>query len=117
MAVRQATFEGIELATKAKEIHPMTTVINWSARVSDSLAQRRAGGRRRYNAVRRVNAECRKNEVARLLRCLGLGRGSRAEIARRLGVSRATVTRDVQALFAEATFCAACGRSNNEPSP
>ena len=56
---------------------------------------RRAGGRRRYNAERQRGAEKRRAEVARLLVKYGRHkRGTRARIARELGVSEATVSRD-----------------------
>lgn len=62
-------------------------------------AFRRAGGRRRYNSHRREMASLRRAKVAQLLREFGVGRGVQAAIARRLGVSQATICRDVQALI------------------
>lgn len=62
-------------------------------------AYRRAGGRRRYNLKRQDEARTRRDEVSRLLDLYGSKRrGTRARIARELGVSRATVTRDVRAV-------------------
>jgi IS30 family transposase len=52
---------------------------------------RRAGGRRHYNAVRRLRAVQRKVQVAQLYR-EGL---SQHEIARRLGVHPSTISRDL----------------------
>lgn len=62
---------------------------------------RRAQGRRRYNNERQEAARERRDEVARLLDLYGpKRRGVRARIARELGVSRATVTRDVRVVEA-----------------
>jgi DNA invertase Pin-like site-specific DNA recombinase len=67
--------------------------------LSPEEAYRRAGGRRRYNQRRQDAERARHKEVSRLLDLYGEGkRGTRARIARELGVSRATVTRDVRAL-------------------
>lgn len=64
-----------------------TTRCAWSAPVSNSEAYRRAGGRRRYNAMRRAAA------LVRSLEALALHRAgcSKADIASRLLVSRSTV--------------------------
>ncbi len=59
---------------------------------------RRAGGRRAFNALRQREAEIRRIRVAMLLLEVGFLRGSVSEIARRLGVHRSTVCRDVQFL-------------------
>lgn len=61
-------------------------------------AYRRAGGRQRYNQRRQEAASERRAEVSRLLDLYGRRkRGVKARIARELGVSRATVTRDARA--------------------
>ncbi len=73
----------------------------WVDRVSSEEASRRAGGRRRWNALRRDRAIVRRGEVARLLRAYGAARGSQAKIARELQVSFATISRDVQQLLAQ----------------
>lgn len=58
---------------------------------------KRAGGRRRYNRQRQVAAEQRRAQVRELLARYGRkGRGTQARIARELGVSEATVSRDVR---------------------
>lgn len=62
-------------------------------------AFKRAGGRRRYNLRRQEAASARRDEVSRLLDLYGeRRRGTLARIARELGVSRATVTRDARDL-------------------
>jgi DNA invertase Pin-like site-specific DNA recombinase len=64
-------------------------------------AFKRAGGRRRYNERRQEEARARRDEVSRLLDLYGeRRRGTLAKIAREMGVSRATITRDVRALTA-----------------
>jgi hypothetical protein len=72
--------------------------------------RRRAAGRRHYNTVRRFRAAWRRCEVARMVLESGIGRGYQARIARELGVSRATVCRDVAWLHAESRPCPSCGR-------
>ena len=91
---------------------------------------RAAGGRRGWNRQRQDMAEIRRLEVVRLLRKVGSGRGSQVTIARALGVSESTVSRDVRAVFAMTgqSRCPCCGsvvpeedlpyppRSNRKPS-
>jgi hypothetical protein len=57
---------------------------------------RRAGGRRRYNLQRQLNAMQRQKEVARLFREFGHVRGFQAQLARALGVSESTISRDLE---------------------
>jgi hypothetical protein len=60
---------------------------------------RRAGGRRHYNAWRQFQQQHRRLEVSALLGRYGIAKhGVQARIARELGVSEATVSRDVRAL-------------------
>lgn len=66
--------------------------ILWRVPTTDSEAHRRAGGRRRYNAERQRQAKQRLEKVLNL-RADGL---TQAEIARRLGVHRSTVSRDLK---------------------
>lgn len=85
----------------------------WSETVSTEEAQARAGGRRHYNAMRQVDAALRRQEVARLVVAAGgfLVPGVQARIAAHLGVSRATISRDVAALLRgiPARSCPCCG--------
>lgn len=72
---------------------------DWSKPITDDEARRRAGGRARYNA-RRSDAAI-KRRVYRLLPMLGgmePSRGDLDDLARRLHVSKATVSRDVASL-------------------
>jgi hypothetical protein len=72
---------------------------------------RLASGRRHYNSVRRFRAQLRRREVARLLRARGtlFDRGTQARLARELGVSRATISRDVAVLLRTNYPCPRCG--------
>ena len=70
--------------------------MSWTAPTDFTTVCRRAGGRRRYNAQRAAARQQRLAEVSRLLHVLGLpGRGRGAWIAGILGVSRATICRDL----------------------
>jgi DeoR/GlpR family transcriptional regulator of sugar metabolism len=74
------------------------------------VVRRRAGGRNRYNARRRVAAMLRRIEVANLIKQRGgLSRGNQAAIARELEISEATVSRDLKALLFSGTICEHCG--------
>ena len=89
---------------------------DWSTRVPDNVAFRRAGGRRYVNAYRQFLAALRRSEILAILQRTGMdlrARGTRAELARRLGVSRTTIGRDIDRIFcdaAEHARCPACGR-------
>jgi hypothetical protein len=83
----------------------------WARPTSDAAAWARAGGCRRHTATRRARAELRRAEVVRLLGTLGWRHGTQAVIARRLGVSEATISRDPTALFLSSRprRCPLCG--------
>ena len=87
----------------------------WRQPTSDEAAWRRASGRRHVNAWRKFKAVVRQREVARLLLADGrsmFDRGVQSDIAKRLGVHRSTVHRDIWALIAEANtrrVCPLCG--------
>jgi hypothetical protein len=73
----------------------------WTITTNRAEVCRRAAGRRRYHAQRRFERDCRRALVARMLRSRGrLERGDQARLAQELGVSEATVSRDVAAIFA-----------------
>ena len=80
----------------------------WSKWTDFETVKKRAGGRRHYNDLRRIYAKLRRNEVA-LLFAQGF---EQAEIARRLGVHRSTVSRDIKSFFQmlnEEKNCPVCG--------
>src|ERR1700722_10042579 len=91
----------------------------WSAPTNFETVCRRAAGRRRYNAWRQFMRAYRRTQVAKLLLEFikaGRGTGPRGilgelnEIARQLGVSRSTISRDVQALQRQFHPCPHCGK-------
>lgn len=82
---------------------------DWSSPVDDATAYKRAGGRRHYNSLRQLRAMARRKRVAELL----VRDMSQAEMARRLGVHRSTICRDVAWLWrvaSEQSRCPICGR-------
>jgi len=81
----------------------------WSQPTTWDAVCRRAAGRRAYNARRTEAALLRRVEVVGLYRRLGRRHGVQAEVARRLGVSQATVSRDLQALRELMAPCPCCG--------
>lgn len=76
--------------------------------------QQRAGGRRRYNAARQAQARARRAAILELIGTpvvLGF-HGWQAQLAKRFGVSRATICRDLTALLQEWRHyysCHTCG--------
>lgn len=68
-------------------------------RLSFDQICKRAGGRRRYNHQREIAKEARRKEVERLLNEYGRKAwGVQARIARELGVSEATISRDIESI-------------------
>jgi hypothetical protein len=80
----------------------------WSEWVSDCEAAARAGGRRKYNAVRRDRARFRRIEVVKRVLSDGWTYGIQARIALDLGVSHSTICRDLKAIFPGAIQCPVC---------
>jgi hypothetical protein len=95
---------------------------------SFSARSRRAAGRRRYNKLRYALALMRRKKVSKLLweyRKLGVLRrmswhGVQARIAFELGVSKSTITRDVQwleQLREDQNRCPRCGAILSDIAP
>ena len=70
----------------------------WNITTTAENAYKRAGGRRGYNGHRQQLAILRLQKITALLGEVGFQWGSRSELARRLGVSRSTICRDMQHL-------------------
>ena len=98
----------------SRESWPWVGFDGWAKHAATDVAHRRAGGRRRYNAARQRERELRRDRLSALAvetwpRFM-TDRGWQAWAARQLGVSRATLCRDVDAILAEqfgrrGTFC------------
>jgi DNA-binding NarL/FixJ family response regulator len=73
----------------------------WSTSTDFDTICRRASGRRRYNALRQLQAELRRFQVARFLR-QGIQQVQMAEV---LGVHPSTISRDIATLLAEHRLC------------
>jgi Ribbon-helix-helix protein, copG family len=73
---------------------------SWSHPTTWTEVCQRASGRRKYHSIRRLQARLRRHQVAQHLRQEGLGYGVKTELARSLGVSKATITSDVRAILA-----------------
>jgi hypothetical protein len=89
----------------------------WSQRIDTGAAYRRASGRRHYNAVRRFIQALRRAELAERLACKDalFRRGLQTELARELGVSRATVCRDMAYLLRLGWPNPTCGAYTRTP--
>lgn len=95
---------------------------DWNASTDWATVCRRAAGRARWNAIRRLLAAVRRCEVARLLSEFApyyspLQRGLQVRIARTLGVSEATISRDVRAILrcTDRQACPTCGLAQLTP--
>ncbi|HMA37105.1 MAG TPA: hypothetical protein VKY74_21800 [Chloroflexia bacterium] len=65
--------------------------------------------RDQYQILRQFTVNYRRARVAHLVRHYGLGRGQQARMARALGVSPTTISRDVATLLALVAPCPYCG--------
>jgi hypothetical protein len=83
--------------------------MSWSSPTSFNEVCRRAGGRRHYNSWRRFMKVSRRRDVMLLLVKYGYQQGVQARIARLLGVSEATISRDVRAALRASRVCQYCG--------
>jgi len=84
--------------------------INWQAPRTQDEAYRRHAARSRWNSLRRLRAEDRRQRLLELiLEVGGLAWGAQTQLARRLGVDKSTISRDVQQLMARDPPCPTCG--------
>jgi hypothetical protein len=95
---------------------------DWGDSTDWETVCRRNAGRRHYNAVRSLRRALRRREVARLLleysqRSGGLAHGLQARIARELGVSQGTVSRDVRFLLEQGRRACACPLCGSRVAP
>lgn len=76
---------------------------DWGALTDAGTAKRRAGGRRRYNAMRRRRVEARRRAIADMLAGRGLAaavtRGLGKALAGQFGVSPSTISRDLRLIL------------------
>ncbi len=90
----------------------------WSFPTTPDEVARRAAGRRHYNCWRQHVAFYRRMEISRRLTVQGaFRRGYQARLARELGVSRATICRDVRELLRSGYPCRHCGAYTRPPEP
>jgi hypothetical protein len=90
--------------------------VQWNSPATADEVARRAGGRNRYNAYRRLHRDLRRALLWDWLaeRRVNLGdlrwrTGGQARLAAELGVSRSTISRDVAALLPLVEWCGRCG--------
>jgi hypothetical protein len=70
----------------------------WRQPTSADVAYRRAAGRRAYNMQREIVAMRRRERLAKMLGGYAPTRGELSGVAHRMGVSKATASRDVAQL-------------------
>jgi hypothetical protein len=71
----------------------------WSQPTTWNEVCQRSSGRRKYHGIRRLRMRVRRLTVSRHLQREGFGYGVKAQLARTLGVSKATITSDVRAIL------------------
>jgi hypothetical protein len=102
------------------EFRPGNYMVNksWSQPTSWDEVCRRAAGRAKYHAIRRLARAVRRGKVMELLSQYGMGRGVQARISRELGCARSTICVDVRELMFKVRSCPTCGhildQSNRE---
>jgi hypothetical protein len=82
---------------------------SWSQPTSWDVVCRRAAGRAKYHAIRRLAKAIRRGKVMQLLERYGMSRGVQSRIAREIGCSRATISTDVKELLYTVRTCPTCG--------
>jgi hypothetical protein len=80
----------------------------WSAPTTWDEVKRRAVGRYKYNAIRRVQAQLRRREVLRLLGEWGWVAGVQSRMAEALQVHRSTICRDLKVIMPLMDECPTC---------
>lgn len=81
----------------------------WARETQMSVVSRRAGGRRRHNALRQFRAEYRRTLLVREIeRAGGIAHRIQAQIAKTLGVSESTISRDIKRVFRTLSVCPTC---------
>lgn len=84
--------------------------IEWPSRSATEAGLTPADKRTLYNSMRHTQAVIRRAEMMRLFVAYGGGRGTKARIARELGVHRSAITRDFkEAVWVHEQPCPTCG--------
>ncbi|HZU05713.1 MAG TPA: hypothetical protein VFB73_07065 [Chloroflexota bacterium] len=86
--------------------------VQWAAWTDPEIVKRRAGGRKHYNAMRRLQRDLRRLEILErspLLLTLLSKSGAQQRLAAALGVHLSTISRDVAAILAAYRPCPLCG--------
>ncbi len=84
--------------------------VSWNTPTDRETVCKRAAGRRRYNARRGMQKLVRRMQILNLLSERSLfDHGLRTRLARELGLSVSTISRDLKALFYTHAICPACG--------
>jgi hypothetical protein len=99
-----------ELGSSSSSTARRRVTVPGSAPTTPEEVARRAGGCRHYNCWRQAQALIRRSNESRLLREYPhFKRGTVSAIAKKLGVHRSTVCRDLKALRRLARPCRHCG--------
>lgn len=84
----------------------------WHRPAPLAIVHRRASGRRAYNSLRQDQASIRRIDICRYLvdNRLLLTNGMQTRLARRFGVSKSTISRDIREIHRLLEPCRRCGR-------